>query len=105
MAAKVFAILTAAEAIGPERYQPARQPRRKLIGNHLHVIGGSHNRPLRAIESRDNIGALFGLGGMQTIPALRRQRFAAQLVVAGNAPYVGRDSVLFAQNLLRAQSL
>src|SRR5260370_13910536 len=42
---------------------------------------------------------------MQTVPAFGRERVAAKLIVAGHAPDVRGDAVLFAQNLLGAQGL
>ena len=42
---------------------------------------------------------------MQPVPTLRRQRIAAQFVVAGHAPHIGGDVILLGQNFLRPQRL
>src|SRR5262249_56418798 len=42
---------------------------------------------------------------MEPVPAFDSQGVAAQLVVAGHAPHVGWNLVLFGQNPLGAQSL
>src|ERR1700733_2796268 len=48
MLPQVFAILAASETIGAERDQPAGKPRRDLIYNHFHVVGGCDDWSLHA---------------------------------------------------------
>ena len=50
-------------------------------------------------------GCCRGSAGMQPVPALDAQRLAAQFVVAGHAPDIGRHLVLLRQDLLRPQRL
>src|SRR5579872_2469617 len=42
---------------------------------------------------------------METVPALNSERLAAKLVVAGDAPHVGGDAVLLAEDLLGPEDL
>ena len=50
VAAQIFAIIAAPEAIGSQRLHAAGQPRRHLVGHHLHVIGGRDNWPFGAFQ-------------------------------------------------------
>ena len=62
------------------------------------MIGMSHRA-----ERFDEIRLARSLGRMQPVPALDCQSVAAQFVVAGDAPDVRADAVLFGQDLLRFQ--
>ncbi len=93
------AIVAAPESICPERHEPARQPGSDLIVNGLHEIGGSHHRSFSRTQHLLHVGCLCLLGGMEPVPALDLESLTAQFVVAGGAPDVGRDRVLFGENL------
>src|SRR5581483_11628382 len=101
--AQVLAVVATTESVRPQRFHPAGQPRGDLIGDYFHVIRGGYDGPFRAFQSFQDIRFVRGLIGMQTVPALDPQGIAAQFVVAGHAPDVGRHVVLFRQDLLRAE--
>ena len=62
-------------------------------GMQLHVVGGGDERTLRR---RSALGARYGtrgsLLGVQAVVAFARERVVAELLVAGDAPHVGRDA-------------
>ena len=109
VAAEVLAVVAAAEAVGAEGGEAALavelQPGREDIGQGLHVVAGGDDGALGAFEGGFDVGLALGLGGMQAVPALGGDGLAAQLGVAGDAPDIGGDLVLFGENLLRAQDL
>src|SRR5258708_2512160 len=98
MPSQVLAIVAASEAVGAEGDEASAEPRGYLVGDNLHEIGGGDNRTFDAICHGLNIRLLFRFGGMQSVPALDRQGIAAELVVAGHAPYIRLDRILFGEN-------
>src|ERR1019366_7134376 len=103
VAPQVLAVVAAPETVAPQRFHASRQPRRNLVGHHLHIVAGCDDGPVRALQRLEQIRRPLGLVRMQAVPALHTQRVAAQLVVAGGSPYVGGDLVLLRQDPLRAQ--
>src|ERR1019366_5540439 len=100
---QVLAVIAAPEPIRAQRYQPPAQPRRQLVGNHLHEVGGGDDRPFRSLKGRQDVRPFLRLGWMQAVPALNGQSVAPQFVVTGYAPDVGLHTILFSQKVLRAQ--
>ena len=96
-------VLAAAEAVGSQRRQAARHPALDELGPGLHVIADGNEHAGFLGQQRLQVALPRRRCRMQPIPALTRQRLAAQFLVAGHAPHVGRDAVLLAQHLLGPQ--
>ena len=100
------AALAAAEAVGAEQVQRPRQPAVDAAGQHLHVVGGGDEDARLARRAPAVTYGTFGrLGRVQHVPALGAEAVAIQLGVAGDAPHVGGDVVLLAEDLLRLEHL
>src|SRR5215831_9748499 len=99
MLSQILAIVAAPEAVGAERLQPPAKPWRDLPRHHLHIIGGGDDRSFGVPENLHDKRCFGGLVRMQAIPPLDPQRLAAQLVVAGDAPYIRRDSKFLRQEV------
>ena len=84
-------------------YAAARPTTARLIGHRLHVIARSDDRAGLAFKQLGDMRHPRHLRRMQAVPAIHRQSFAAQFVVAGHGPYIGRHLVALRQNLLRLQ--
>src|SRR5665811_2313505 len=76
---------------------------KRQVGHHLHEVGGGDDRPFSWVEDSQDVRPLFRLGGMKAVPALNGQAITPQFVVTGYAPDVGLHTVLFSENVLRAQ--
>src|SRR5262245_15974046 len=50
MATQILAIVTTAKAVRAQGLEPAGEPRRKLVRNHLHVVACRNNRAVGALE-------------------------------------------------------
>src|SRR5262249_58408224 len=96
----MLAIVTTAEAVRAQGDQPRAQPWGQLVGNSLDIVRRRDDGTLGlgVLERVDDVGLLRILGGMQTVPALHGESFAAQFVVTGYAPHVGLDPVLLPQH-------
>ena len=88
---QVFTVVAASEAIRAQTLEPVSQPRRELVRNDLHVVGGCDDRTRRALQSVTMSGFFSGSDGCSRFQRSHRERVAAQLVVAGHAPHVGGD--------------
>ncbi|VDM17782.1 unnamed protein product, partial [Wuchereria bancrofti] len=98
----MLAAVAAAEAVGAQDLVfLARYPLTNLLGEQLHVVGGGDDRTLATAEALLDVGLLRLLARVQAVATLHGQAVAAQFVEAGDAPHIGSDVVLVAQDLRR----
>src|SRR5581483_4689803 len=102
---EIGARVAAAEAAGAEAEQAAGHPRGDLIRHHLQVVGNRDERTFLVLEDRLDVGLLRRRRRLEHVPAPRAQRLAAEQLVAGRAPDIGRDVELRRQYFLGAQRL
>src|ERR1051326_50213 len=103
MTPQVFTVIAPPKAVCSQSDQSGTQPWSKLVRNHLHVIRGGNDRAIDFIQNGKQVGLFRLVRRVQPVPAITSQGIASQLVVAGYAPDVGRNAVLFRQNRLRFQ--
>src|SRR5215210_3055744 len=105
-APQLHAVLAAAEAVGAEHLvaAPAHE-RADLLGERADVVGRGHRRALAAGQGLRDEGRPRLLGRVQAAPALGRHAVAVQLGERGDAPYVGRDAEVVAQEVGAGQHL
>src|SRR5690606_31545100 len=104
--AQLLAGIAAAEAVGAQHLVLLdRHPLADLLGEQLHVVGGGDHRALAAAQALFDVALPRLLLRVQAVVTLHRQAVAAQLVEAGDAPDVGADLVLLAQDLRRLAHL
>ena len=73
------------------------------IRNRFHKIRCGNNGPRSIPQHCDHIRHTRIGFRMQPVPAVGRQRFIPQLLIAGGAPYIGRNLEFFREQLLRLQ--
>src|ERR1700741_5582302 len=101
--AKCSTVLAASETVRSKRNEAAGNPAGDAFRQHFHVIGCCDKWAGSVLQSLRDEGNPGRLPGMEQIPAFAIVRLTIQLLVAGDAPYVGAHSVFLLQNLLRLE--
>ena len=78
MTSQMLAIVAASKAVGAQRHQPAKQPRRQLVGYCFHEVGGGNDGAVGTVERGEDVRPFLRIGGMQPVPTLDGQRVAVR---------------------------
>src|SRR5271155_1369447 len=102
--AEGFAVVAAAEAVGAERRDAARNPRADHVRKSFQVVGGGDEHAGRIFQHFGDVRDARLFGGVQAVPAVRLDSVGVESFVAGDAPDVGGDAVFLLENFLGAKS-
>src|ERR1700685_3818052 len=86
---QMFPVIASSKAVRSQSGQAARQPRRNLVGNNLHIIGCRDDWHLDVTERLKQVRLAFRLARMQPVPTIGYESIAPKLSVTGHAPDVG----------------
>src|SRR5271166_4211230 len=103
--AQVAAIVGAAEAIGAQHEVAAGDKGADLVGERLHVVGGSNHRTFCAGQADLDVALPARLGRVEHVPALHLQALATQFGEAWHAPDIGGDAEIGVQQFGRRYHL
>lgn len=97
------AAFAAAESVCAERDEAARRPPADEVRERLQIVRGRDEDAGRVGQDLGDVGDARLFAGMEDIPALGVETVVVKLLIAGDAPDIGGDAVIFFENLLRVK--
>src|SRR3984885_5752879 len=98
------AAFAAAEAVGAQRRDAARNPGADHVRQSFQVVGGRDNHSGRISQRLGDVRDVRRFGGMQTVPAVGLDSVGVERLVACYAPNVSSHAVFLFEDFLSAKS-